>query len=157
MPGLLVIGYGNPLRSDDGFGPRVAEELRQLCLGEDTEVIICQQLGPELAEAISRSRLVLFLDAARNAGPPGQLGITMVRASSDHDGPNTHHLTPAALLRCALTLYGTQPEAIILTASGESFDFGDSLSPSVAQSVPIAAARIRTILAEENLSQGAAR
>ncbi|HYG98513.1 MAG TPA: hydrogenase maturation protease [Terriglobales bacterium] len=74
---VLVIGYGNPLRSDDALGWRVAEALRsrfehqfshtQARVGAgsaDVEVISCQQLNPELADPISRADLVLFVDAA---------------------------------------------------------------------------------------------
>lgn len=74
---VLVIGYGNPLRSDDALGWRVGEALRERLEHQfskieaqtrtdpaNVEVITCQQLNPELADPISRADLVLFVDAA---------------------------------------------------------------------------------------------
>jgi hydrogenase maturation protease len=60
---LLVIGYGNTLRGDDGVGPRVAEAVERLQL-PGVRTLICQQLSPEHAEMISQAERVVFVDAA---------------------------------------------------------------------------------------------
>lgn len=60
---LLVIGCGNSLRRDDGAGPRVVEMLAALDL-PGVQTIVCQQLTPELADAVARSGAVVFVDAA---------------------------------------------------------------------------------------------
>ena len=66
---LLVIGYGNTLRRDDGVGPHVAEAIAALAL-PGVEALVCPLLTPELAEAIARARRVVFVDAMVTA-PPG--------------------------------------------------------------------------------------
>src|SRR5262245_46508216 len=60
---LLVIGYGNVLRSDDGVGPKVAEAIGAMALPQ-VEILTCDLLTPELAEPISRAVKVVFVDAA---------------------------------------------------------------------------------------------
>ena len=59
---ILVIGYGNPLRGDDGFGGLAAGyvEKRQI---PGLEVIVFHQLNPELAAVASNSSHAIFLDA----------------------------------------------------------------------------------------------
>jgi len=46
---VLVIGYGNTLRGDDGLGQRAAEALAQRALPDGVEVLSCHQLTIELA------------------------------------------------------------------------------------------------------------
>ena len=59
----LIIGYGNPLRSDDAFGWHASRLLAQVLTGQDVDVITCHQLTPELAEQLSRCRRAVFIDA----------------------------------------------------------------------------------------------
>ena len=64
----LILGYGNPLRSDDGFGWKMATEIEPDVTSAEVKVIATQQLTPELAEAVAGSRRILFLDAAQGTG-----------------------------------------------------------------------------------------
>src|SRR5580704_15594719 len=52
-PRTLVIGYGNPLRSDDALGWHASRLLAQALAGQEVDVITCHQLTPELAEPLS--------------------------------------------------------------------------------------------------------
>ena len=47
---ILILGYGNPLRSDDALGQRVAQALRQRLKGGDFQVQTAYQLTPELVD-----------------------------------------------------------------------------------------------------------
>ena len=51
----LIIGYGNPLRSDDGFGWHAGRLLAQALAGQEAEVITCHQLTPELADGFGEN------------------------------------------------------------------------------------------------------
>jgi hydrogenase maturation protease len=128
---ITVIGYGNPLRHDDGIGPEVAHHVQHwVATGvpgfKDVEALVCHQLTPELAEPISRSEFVIFVDAAQN-GCPGQV-VEATVSSAPEAQPFTHSVTPAALLRGAQILYGSSPHACLLTATGESFEYGIGLT-----------------------------
>lgn len=68
-PKVLIVGYGNPLRRDDGVGWYAAQRLSHELSGEQAEVIACHQLMPELAERISQTDLVIFIDAAVGTSP----------------------------------------------------------------------------------------
>ena len=80
MNPILVIGYGNPLRGDDGVGWRVAEEAAALLPDPPVTVLTVQLLTPELADPISRSDLLILIDAAAEGPPtPGLEGAVEVR------------------------------------------------------------------------------
>ena len=60
----LIIGYGNPLRGDDGVGWEVASRLAATIPEEAAHIMTVHQLTPELAESVSEAELVIFIDAS---------------------------------------------------------------------------------------------
>ena len=134
MPRILIVGYGNPLRSDDGVGWYAAEELSRRLSSEHAEIVTCHQLTPELAEQASRAEVAFFIDAARH-GLPGELtcGPVVPEASSFSF---THDLSPATVLELARKLYGKCPQGFAVSLCGECFDHGERLSAKVAESLP---------------------
>ncbi|MGO9893781.1 MAG: hydrogenase maturation protease [Bryobacteraceae bacterium] len=129
MPRLLIVGYGNRLRSDDGVGFRAAELLRERCVNCAVEILAVPQLTPELVEPVSRARHVVFIDAAAE-GPPGEIRRRTLAAPSS-GAVFTHQMTPEALLAGAAALYGASPSAVLYSISGESFAYGEHLTPAV--------------------------
>ena len=138
----LIIGYGNPLRSDDGFGWQASRLLAEALAGRDVEVITCHQLTPELAEPLSQSARAVFIDAEAE-GVPGEIHFRTVGPEAPASSSFTHTCTPSGLLASAQRLYGRCPEAIIVTVTALSFEFGESLSPVVSASVAGAVDRVR--------------
>ena len=152
MARVLVLGYGNPLRCDDGLGWQVAVELFRANKSPDVLVLPCHQLTPELAEPISRSDTVLFIDSTRR-GTAGEFHCEELRSQP---GPAsfTHHLSPAGLLDLSSELYGCCPKAHLLTICGESFEVGDSLSATVSSRLPELKTRVRELIAESLATSG---
>lgn len=145
MAHILVVGYGNPLRSDDGLGWHVAERLRSLLTAEDVEVRTCHQLTPDLAEPVSRAGMVFFVDA-QHGGDPGEISCVPVPAHYS-DIAFSHDLSPTALLGFAEKIYGTTPPAFLVSVSGESFELGEQLSSPVAGALPYLIALIGELTA----------
>lgn len=137
---VLVIGYGNPLRGDDGLGWRVAERLA----GEwpDAEVITCQQLTIDLAEPISRADRVAFVDAAAY-GVPGTVYEQPLQPDASAPASFTHHAVPGVLLAVSEKLYGRLPQAVLFSVVGEVFEHGWTLSPRVETALPGVIRRLR--------------
>jgi hydrogenase maturation protease len=121
---LLVIGYGNTLRRDDGVGVYLAEALTARGW-PGVEVIACHQLTPELAEPISRAAAVVFADA----------GFARRQVRMERVRPLTggtvlaHECSPGVLLGLAQALFGRQPPGWVLTLPAEDFGLGEGLSP----------------------------
>jgi hydrogenase maturation protease len=146
MARVLILGYGNPLRCDDGLGWQVAVQLFRANQSPEVLVLPCHQLTPELAEPIGRAETVLFIDSTRQ-GTPGEFHCEQI-GSQPGPASFTHHLSPAGLLDLSSELYGSCPKAYLLTICGESFEMGDSLSPIVCERLPELKARIRELIAE---------
>ena len=140
---VLVIGFGNPLRGDDGLGSRAAAEIA--ARWPDVSVLTPQQLTLELAEPISRARLVLLIDAAAGDAPGG-IACRAVTFDPAAAGTLHHHVAPAALLSAVHALYGQAPPVILLTVSGQAFDFGQGLSPAVETALPDLIARVAGLI-----------
>ncbi len=73
MSRILVIGYGNPLRGDDGFGVYVAERLHHEGVGEQVTLMTRHLLAPELAEDLSEAEFVLFIAVCSSAPYSAQI------------------------------------------------------------------------------------
>ena len=135
MREVLIIGYGNPLRSDDAIGWHASRLLSTAFAGQEVEVITCHQLTPELAEPLSQCHRAVFIDADAE-GKPGEIHHRAIRPQPPASSSFTHTCTPSGLLHGAQELYGRRPKAIIITVSAQSFEFGDTLSPVVAAALP---------------------
>lgn len=120
----LLIGYGNPLRSDDSIGQRIASFFGQT--EKDFEVIVAHQLLPEFAEDISRFDFVLFVDASIDT-PCGELEFCEV-SHDDKTELDTHFLTPSSLLGLSKELYGNTPRASIAKIGICDDSLGEGLS-----------------------------
>ena len=123
--GLLLIGYGNTLRRDDGVGPKVAEAVAALNL-PGVRTLACPLLTPELAEALSQARLVLFVDAAVDA--PREVQLRSL-APADSSQIMAHAASPATMLALARDVFGHAPEAWWLTIPVEDLGIGEEFSP----------------------------
>ena len=135
MNKALIIGYGNPLRSDDGFGWQAGRLLAQALADQGAKIITCHQLTPELAEPLSQSSRAVFIDADAQ-GTPGEIHHRAVRPQVPASSTFTHSCTPSGLLASAERLYGHRPQAVVITVSAQSFAFGDTLSPVVSAALP---------------------
>jgi hydrogenase maturation protease len=158
---VLIIGYGNPLRGDDGVGWRVVEEVQRLKdegrrlngSGESSifnfeaiEVVACHQLMPELAEVISRVDRVIFVDAAVGDSP-GAIRVQVVTAVAPQPGAFTHHVDPAGLLAYAELLYGRAPTAYLVTINADQMGYEETLSPTIEAALPDLLTQIEQLIA----------
>lgn len=127
---VLVLGYGNPYRGDDGLGPLLAERVAQwlASLGEAAELWVGQQLLPELAEELANHDVAIFCDASAVPLEDGFL-LEELDISSDPEGLTLHSVSPQWLLGLAQSLAGRMPKACLLSVEGESFDFREGLTP----------------------------
>ncbi len=144
MPRLLIIAYGNPMRSDDGLAWHSAAALERKFSAGQLEIVRTHLLTPELAETVGRCVAVIFVDAAGN-GSPGEIRSTQI--GLPHTGPRfSHQLSPEAVVALARQLFGAKPSAFSVTLTGACFDHGESLSPTVEAALPALVARIEALI-----------
>jgi hydrogenase maturation protease len=147
MTRVLVVGYGNPSRRDDGVGLVVVNGLRQRSglpaldettdgfddLGQSLDALFLQQLTPELAETLTDYDRIVFVDA--HVGIYPEL-VHRVAVQPEFDPALvSHHQKPADLLALTEQLYGAAPAAELISIRGFDFDFGTALSPATAEAV----------------------
>jgi hydrogenase maturation protease len=126
---ILVIGYGNNHRRDDGVGWFVVKELAAAIPGVDCRTL--HQLEVDLAEDLAVTDAVIFIDAAIPESRQAVERREIAPRLESH--AVAHYLTPADLLALSVTLYGHQPRAILFSIRGRDFNFGTELSPEVEQ------------------------
>ena len=147
MNKLLLLGYGNPDREDDGVAWHILRALT-IRLGlaspesyEDEFPESAQidfafhlQLTPEMAEDISAYEYVCFIDAHTGSIPEP---VRLINVESEfQNSPFTHHLTPQSLLSMCETIYEKKPDAALLSIRGYRFLFSRELSKETAELVP---------------------
>jgi hydrogenase maturation protease len=140
---ILVIGYGNELRGDDGLGPRVAEVIAA-ANHPDVRVRTVFQLVPELAAELAEARMVIFVDALAD---PGRIAVELTPVGAEETTDwSTHTADPRTLLALTRAVYGRTPEAWWLKTPGRNFDFGEGLSSAAEEGVRQAIARIKGLI-----------
>jgi hydrogenase maturation protease len=144
---IVVVGYGNPLRSDDGIGRRIAQELRSRLDTSRIQIIECHELTPEMADIIRSAMLVVFVDSAIDGFPGEMRHLRLERSSVAGSIPTlSHGRTPDALMALTANLYGVTPAAHLFTVSGSSFEYGEIFSSAVAQAFPSVLAEVELLL-----------
>lgn len=144
---LLIIGYGNPDREDDGVAWHILRALtlklelpapdsyeEEFPQNEKIDFSFYLQLTPEMAEEISAYEYVCFVDAHTGNIPEE---VRLIDVESDFQrSPFTHHLTPQSLISICESLYGSKPEAVLLSVRGYRFLFSRQLSDETMELVP---------------------
>jgi len=150
---VLVLGYGNPGRLDDGLGPAFAEEMaRRAIPGVTTDADY--QLTVEDAAAVAAHDVVIFADASVNGREPFELSRV---AASMELGFSSHSMSPSNVLGMSSELFGAKPSAFALAIRGYEFDhFGERLSPRAAGNLAEAAAFAEELIRTEAFESAAA-
>ena len=153
---VCVIGLGNVLMGDDGFGPLAVEGFRcEYECGPNVEILDLGTPGLDLAPYLYGTELVVIADAVQADEKPGTLSIyceadLLARRAqlrlTDHDPGLQESLAH-------LRLSGETPsELIIVGVVPESCDFGKGISPSVLGACSVAVDNIARLLVERGIN-----
>jgi hydrogenase maturation protease len=140
---VVVIGYGNTLRGDDGIGIAVAEAIAALGLPE-VRAIAVPQLTPELTELLAEVRLAVFVDATAEEAD----GVEVLPMGPADVAPSLGHMSnPRALLALTRAIYGAFPRAWLVRVHAIHFPFGEGLSPGAGRGVTEAVRAVAQLVA----------
>ena len=146
VPRTLVIGYGSPIRGDDAIGPLAADALAAGPLPPGLRVLSRHVLTAELAEDLAAADRVIFLDAAAQ-GRPGEVHVRTLEPDAHAVSTMAHFLDPRELLAWCDTLYQRVPQAWLVSAAGESFDYASyRLGPAATAALPLMLAEVRRLV-----------
>ena len=151
---ILIYGYGNPGRQDDGLGIRLAERLEEWSAQKGLDGVSFEnnyQLNIEDAEAISTQDLVIFADASEEeiddfcfsrVDGSGKLSFT------------THAASPGYIVKLCSELFDKEPSVYLLHIKGYEWDFREEISPRALVNLDRAVAYLKPILEDPSLVLG---
>jgi hydrogenase maturation protease len=151
---IVVIGCGNPNRSDDGVGPEVVRALRARGIvdgaGDGVRLLDAGTDGMAVIFAARGCRALIIVDACRSGSAPGavfevpgaELEQQYQPALNLHDFRWDHALHAGRML-----LRDDFPaDVTVLLIEAASVDFGVGLSPAVAHAAAKVADRVEELL-----------
>ncbi len=114
----IIVGYGNDLRGEDGFGVEVAKKLER-SIPQNTKIISCFQLTPELSLELLDAEEIIFVDAAYSVSFHYALACSL----EDEKGSNlSHHMGFRTILAILEDLYGKTPRYEVFSLLTDSFE-----------------------------------
>jgi len=140
---VLLLGFGNPGRLDDGLGPALADTIAEEQLPGVT-VLSDYQLSPEHAADIAAHHITVFADAAVGGRSPFALRRLLPRPAESF---TSHATRPEALLALARDCFGFRGEAYLLAIRGYAFnDYDERLSGPARENLLAAAQHLTRAL-----------
>ncbi len=136
---ILIYGYGNPGRQDDGLGAAmismVDNWLEQNKLsGVETDTNY--QLNIEDAASVAAYDKIIFVDAS--VEDIEAFSFTEVKPSDARVEFSMHAVSPAFVMDLCQKLYAHCPEAHLLHIRGEEWEFREELSAAARQNLQLA-------------------
>ncbi|MEA3479982.1 MAG: hydrogenase maturation protease [Bacteroidota bacterium] len=125
---ILIYGYGNPGRQDDGLGNEFVNRMEQWAsdLGlENFQFESNYQLNIEDAEAISDKDLVIFADASEEEIE--DFCISKVDESTKV-AFTTHAASPGYIVKLCTELFNKNPLVLLLHIKGYQWEFKEEIS-----------------------------
>jgi hydrogenase maturation protease len=143
MTRILVLGYGNPGRQDDGLGPAAAAAMDELGWPNLT-AFDNYQLNIEDALEVAAHDVVWFIDASKTAPSPYEVHDVVPALTIDF---TSHLVRPETVLAIARQCYGRAARAYLLAIRGYDFAFVEELTGMATENLRAAtsmlSARIR--------------
>ncbi len=133
----VVIGVGNVYRGDDAVGLAVARRVTGL-VGDDVDVLECEQEPTRLLDAWEGADVALVVDACASGEAPGT-----VHRFDVSDGPlparvfrsSTHAFGVGEAVELSRALRRLPRRVVVYGVEGADFEAGTALSPPVAAAV----------------------
>lgn len=148
-PHILLIGYGNPGRLDDGLGPALAAKIEAAAL-EGLTVDSDYQLTVEDAFDVSKHDIVIFADAAVKGKEP--FFIEEISSQSPMS-LSSHSVSPEAVLYFAEKMFQSRARAFVLGIRGYEFNgFDERLSERAQKNLEEAFRFIKNIIKSGDFS-----
>lgn len=156
MP-VLVIGYGNLERADDGVAFHVVNALRRALgqpplkddetgletLGQEVDAVFIGQLTPETMDILHVYEKVVFVDAHVDPHRDDLLCCPV----EPEEGALTfsHHINPAILLAFYAAMHAREVDGYLVSLRGHYFDLDRRLSAQTAELIAPAVERILSL------------
>lgn len=125
---LLLLGIGNCLRGDDGFG----SELAKLIKDKVSIKVLDTQMAPENFLGVilkERPNMVLFVDAVDFGGNIGDVKLFNLKTTKTKNFFLTHNTSPSLLFEFLKN--HIHAELYLLAIQPKDISFGQDMSPEI--------------------------
>ena len=144
-PRILVIGFGNTLRGDDGLGPLIADQVERWGLS-NVRTLALAQLAPELAVELAGADLAIFVDASAESATSG-VQVEMIKPLNQVSPALIHASSARFLLGLCQAAYGRLPRSYVVCVPAVDFALGEGLSDLAVDGMRQALHTIRELIA----------
>jgi hydrogenase maturation protease len=144
---ILLYGYGNPGRGDDGLGPALAAAIEAMDV-PGIDVDANYQLTVEDSAEMGRYAAVVFADAATE-GPAPFFFSRIDDSGTGRLGWTSHSVSPVEVVALARDMFGSKVAAYALGIRGYAFgELDEGLSSQAKDNLAEAVAFARKALVE---------
>ena len=127
---ILVYGYGNPGRQDDGLGLEMVKKIEEWIEEhhiKNIETDTNYQLNVEDAERISKKDVVVFVDATKDE-EVHEFKFTHLQEVETKPEFTTHAASPEYVLHVCNELFKKNPRTCVMAVRGYSWDMKEGLT-----------------------------
>ena len=145
-PTILIYGYGNPGRQDDGTGVLLAEELENWIHERGLNQVHTDsnyQLNLEDAASIAKYDLVIFADASHEEMKDFRLDPLI---ASDEAEFTMHAVSPAFVLHLCREIFHHEPEAYLLHIRGYEWEFMGEITQKAGENLTRAVEKVQEFI-----------
>ena len=136
---ILVLGYGNPGRHDDGLGPAAAEAIERRGFA-GVQASANYQLVIEDASDAAGCDAVIFIDAAKVGPEP--FSVAPVYPANDVACFVSHFVSPELILGISGRVFGHVPRAWLIGIRGYEFGLHEGLTRRARKNLDLALSHI---------------
>ena len=145
---ILVYGYGNPGRQDDGVGIECAELIEDWAKAEGHDEVSTDQnyqLNIEDAHKISTFDLVVFTDASIAEVEEYKLEEIVPDLKTDF---SMHSVTPAFVVGLCKDIFGKHPQAYQLHIKAFEFEFMQKMTDDANKNLQFAFTFLKSFISK---------
>lgn len=141
----IVLGVGNLLLSDEGFGVHVVKRLGSEGVPQDTQVFDGGTASWYALPSIEEAEKLIVIDAVKGGGEPGS--VYKIRVDDFGSGlPSGVSLHEVGLLEALSWLRSGPEEVVIFGVEPKKLDWGMELSDELKSKVPVVTGLVQTEL-----------
>lgn len=149
MTGILVMGIGNTLLSDEGLGVHVVERLQQQGLPAEVDCMDAGTMSFTLLAPIAEVDGWIVVDAAQLSEPAGTVRTFIdheMDAFLSHARRTAHSVGLLDLMDMARLTDALPAKRALIGIQPDDMNWGDAPSPACEASVDVAADAVRAVL-----------
>ena len=135
---ILIAGIGNKLKCDDGFGPKVIEELAKLQLPSEVDVVDYGTSAFKVLFDLENYDFVIFVDAIDKERRPGEVFVVKPYLNEVKEEVlkiSLHEVELEKILKIAKVLKVLPSEVIIVGCQPKILSNGLKMSREVEEAV----------------------